>query len=394
MGGVADGEGVPPPPAAAAAAADDDFAWSSRRYDLIIAADGLRSSLRSRYAGHASTRAGGSVPRSPPSSSTSAATTATTNAVEYGWEHGRGQREATQVEDRGYVVFRGNAPGPIEEGGGGGGGEGGGGSFQTWGEDRGMRFAAVPFIRRAVDSEDGDGEEKEEVVWFATISDPSLVEYDTLDAAGRKRLLLEAFGSWHDPVRALIESTPAGGIMYEPAVAHRHCANPVFDVGRIMEYESWQERTGGVVGGASSSVNGPGRGDDGRVNGDGPILVFIGDAMMSVDPVLAQGFTIAMESGASVVRSIERVLVRSDDASVAPLSTALRDELLQRNARRERRLVQLLRSTELVQRMAQPSGLGSILSTWIVRPVIKMCPEVVKMRVFDYVIRYSLGLTG
>ena len=69
-----------------------------------------------------------------------------------------------------------------------------------------MRFAAVPFIRRAVDSEDGDGEEKEEVVWFATISDPSLVEYDTLDAAGRKRLLLEAFGSWHDPVRALIES--------------------------------------------------------------------------------------------------------------------------------------------------------------------------------------------
>ena len=130
------------------------------------------------------------------------------------------------------------------------------------------------------------------------------------------------------------------------------------------------------------------------MNGDGPILVFIGDAMMSVDPVLAQGFTIAMESGASVVRSIERVLVRSDDASVAPLSTALRDELLQRNARRERRLVQLLRSTELVQRMAQPSGLGSILSTWIVRPVIKMCPEVVKMRVFDYVIRYSLGLTG
>ena len=108
----------------------------------------------------------------------------------------------------------------------------------------------------------------------------------------------------------------------------------------------------------------------------------------------AQGFTIAMESGASVVRSIERVLLRSDDDSVAPLSTALRDELLQRNVRRERRLVQLLRSTELVQRMAQPSGLGSILSTWIVRPVIKMCPEVVKMRVFDYVIRYSLGLTG
>ncbi len=56
--------------------------------------------------------------------------------------------------------------------------------------------------------------------------------------------------------------------------------------------------------------------------------------------------------------------------------------------------MQLLRSTELVQRMAQPSGFGWTLSTWIVRPVIKMCPEAVKMRVFDYVIRYSLGLTG
>ena len=44
--------------------------------------------------------------------------------------------------------------------------------------------------------------------------------------------------------------------------------------------------------------------------------------------------------------------------------------------------------------MAQPSGFWSILSAWIVRPVIKLCPDVVKMRVFDFVIRYSLGLTG
>ncbi|KAL3817468.1 hypothetical protein ACHAXA_001475 [Cyclostephanos tholiformis] len=124
---------------------------------------------------------------------------------------------------------------------------------------------------------------------------------------------------------------------------------------------------------------------------------------MSVDPVLAQGFTIAMESGASVVRSIERILVNCDDeVAFASSSNAapnyrpdlLRDELLQRSIRRERRLLRLLRSTELVQRMAQPSGFGSILSTWILRPVIKLCPEAVKMKVFDLVIRYSLGLTG
>ncbi len=55
--------------------------------------------------------------------------------------------------------------------------------------------------------------------------------------------------------------------------------------------------------------------------------------------------------------------------------------------------MRLLRSTKLVQRMAQPSKFGLILSMWIVRPVIKMCPEVVKMRVLDYFIHYSLDLT-
>ena len=57
----------------------------------------------------------------------------------------------------------------------------------------------------------------------------------------------------------------------------------------------------GWVGRGSLSVDCPGRDDDGRVNGDGA------------------SFTIAMESGASVVRSIEHVLVRSDDASATPL---------------------------------------------------------------------------
>jgi hypothetical protein len=33
------------------------------------------------------------------------------------------------------------------------------------------------------------------MVWFATFSEPALVDDDPLDAAGRKRLLLEAFRS-------------------------------------------------------------------------------------------------------------------------------------------------------------------------------------------------------
>ena len=107
-------------------------------YDLITAADGLYSSLRSDRS-----RA----------RSTSSKSTACTNAVEYRWEHGMVQREVTQVEDRGYVVFCGNAHASstatttLTSG-----------SFQIWGEDRGMRFAAVPYHRRTVDRIGDDGE--------------------------------------------------------------------------------------------------------------------------------------------------------------------------------------------------------------------------------------------
>ncbi len=71
---------------------------------------------------------------------------------------------------------------------------------------------------------------------------------------------------------------------------------------RIMEYKLWWERRGGGgVGSLTNADDSPGRNDNGKVNGNGSILVFISNAMMFVDPVLAQGFTIAMESGASVV---------------------------------------------------------------------------------------------
>ncbi|KAL7552253.1 hypothetical protein ACHAWF_015481 [Thalassiosira exigua] len=386
--------------------------YLSPRYHLIVAADGLHSSLRSRFAGHRSTHATGTGLES--SSRSSPETTA-----EYDWEHTQGQREATQVEDREYVVFRGNAP-KLEKG-----EEDGSGSFQTWGEERSMRFAAVPFYHETEDLEDEDEDDlgnaegrysksrsfaskkKDEEVWFATISDPTILasfSESADDAVEQKQRLMKAFGSWHKPVQKLIETTPAEDIMYERAVAHRHIAGPVFDVARILEFEARQERKMAKEGDAGTNDDRESPRPDLKIHGRGPMITFLGDALMTVDPVLAQGFTVAMEAGASVARSVERVLVPAPGHASSPGSSAagpayrpelLREELTRRHYQRERRLLQLLRSTELVQRMAQPqSGFGSALATWIVRPLVKLCPEVVKKRVFDYMIRYSLGLTG
>ena len=129
-------------------------------------------------------------------------------------------------------------------------------------------------------------------------------------------------------------------------------------------------------------------------------MAFIGDSMMAVDPVLAQGFTMAMEAGYSMAASIERAYVeRPASAGAAPRPPAydpgaMRAELLERHYPGETRLLYLLRSTELVQRLAQPTGLMSVLSKYAVRPVVMAAPDAVKRPVFEYMIRYSLGLTG
>ncbi len=418
---------------------EDSARTQSPQYNLIIAADGLYSSLRARFAGHHSIHATGGIGSSSSSSSRASSFSSLDekSTVGYKWEHTHGQREATVVEDREYIVFRGNAPKlpttSCEDK--------SGVSFQTWGEKDSMRFAAVPFRHRMRDYSLQDGNNsgnnnfgrysesqafmnskmKEEEVWFATISDPTFINifkasssnHDTvIDANRMKRLLLDAFGSWHQPIKTLIETTPSEEIMFELAIAHCHSAGPVCDVGKVLEFERWQATMNRKmnVGGGTEITMFPPDDDGGKINGCGPILVFIGDAMMTVDPVLAQGFTIAMESGASIVQSIERILIRQHLDTIAAASSSssvkpppimmyhpklLRDELVQRHYHRERRLLQLLRSTELVQRMAQPHGLVStLLATWIVRPFIKLCPDGLKKGVFDYMIRYSLGLTG
>jgi len=382
---------------------NESLSWMSPQYHLIIAADGLYSSLRSRFAGHNSAHVTAGMTLGDPQ-----------NMIESEWDHTKGQREATQIEDREYVVFRGNAPKLNSDE------EDGSGSFQTWGEYRNMRFAAVPFCHEIEDLEDDEDDtsnsgghysqsqsfkskQQDEEVWFATMSDPSFVHKANAaatshDAEERKQMLLDAFGEWHKPISTLISSTPADEIMYEIAIAHRHNTAPVFDLARIMEFEQLQDKMAKARedGGKDlKNINS----DDIKINGQGPTLVFIGDAQMAIDPVLAQGFTMAMEAGASLAKSIEGTLIQapSDGASSSygiPQPDLLQQQLLQRHYSRERRLLQLLRSTELVQILAQPSGFGATLATWFIRPVVMLCPEMLKKKVFDYMLRYSLGLTG
>ena len=384
---------------------NESLSWISPQYHLIIAADGLYSSLRSRFAGHNSAHVTAGMTLGDPQ-----------NMIESEWDHTKGQREATQIEDREYVVFRGNAPKLESDE------EDGSGSFQTWGEKRNMRFAAVPFNHETEDLDDDEDDisnsgghysktqsfkskQQDEEVWFATMSDPSFVHKANAaatshDAEERKQMLLEAFGKWHKPISTLISNTPADEIMYEIAIAHRHNTAPVFDLARIMEFELLQDKMAKAKddGKDLKNINT----DDIKMNGQGPTLVFIGDAQMAIDPVLAQGFTMAMEAGASLAKSIETTLTQApaDGASSSSSGThqyqpeLLQQKLLQRHYSRERRLLQLLRSTELVQRLAQPSGFGATIATWFIRPVVMLCPEIIKKKVFDYMLRYSLGLTG
>lgn len=263
---------------------NESLSWMSPQYHLIIAADGLYSSLRSRFAGHNSAHVTAGMTLGDPQ-----------NMIESEWDHTKGQREATQIEDREYVVFRGNAPKLDSDE------EDGSGSFQTWGEKRNMRFAAVPFEHETEDLEDDDDDtsnsgghysksqsfkskQQDEEVWFATMSDPSFVHKANAaatshDAEERKQMLLEAFGSWHKPISTLISNTPADEIMYEIAIAHRHNTSPVFDVARIMEFELLQDKMAKARedGQDLKNINS----DDIKINGQGPTLVFLGDAQES-----------------------------------------------------------------------------------------------------------------
>ena len=369
------------------------------QYHLIIAADGMHSSLRAKYGGRSIQRHEVSDARrdesGKPSNLGITGTAGMSDSSRLGTEDSRGlaeqrriwaeleQSEMSKIEDRNYTVFRGNAhmtnaEAKMEDV-----------SFQTWGEGNGMRFAAVG-MAHPPDKERRDDMTQNKVekqVWFATTSDPELSKPS--DPEKRKNLLLRDFQSWHDPVARLIEATPAGSILMERGVAHRYSSRPVFNMAEIIEYEHKHK----------------GRGMD-SASGPGPVLMFIGDASMTVDPVLAQGFTFAMESAADLARTLRRVCDDTKKESklkggvYGPILPTfdpdrLRAELYDRHIRRYSRLMCLLRSTDLVQALAQPESgtVGGFLSRYLVRPAMRLAPDFVKSLVFNAMIRYSLGLT-
>lgn len=329
---------------------------SERDYHLIVAADGMNSVLRKMYGGHICSRGNMSdAGSSPLDIGPTSGGDVTTN-----W-FVTGQAEATGVQDRGYTVFRGNSPLSLKE-------LGLDKSFQTWGEGKSMRFATVPMVVSA------DGKRKEQQVWFITIDDKNIQEEP--DPSVRREKLLEAFRDWHDPIKHLVESTPPEDILMERAMAHKHSMSPVANFNGILSHI--RERKP-------------------RTTGNGPAIVFMGDAFMTVDPILAQGFTIGMEGAAALQKSLETGLDAPPRAEYPDISFDpyfMRHELKERHDTRLSRLIHLLRATELVQALGQPTTgtFSGLISRDLLRPLMRLTPAFIKTPIFNFMLRYSLGL--
>ena len=364
-------------------------------YHLIISAEGMSSNLRSEYAGRnvrSMTQLSTGMSSLGGVKSKGGGGGGVSSELREEWEEDV-QASINTVEDRGYTVFRGNSPLTDEEA------EMDGISFQTWGVGRSMRFAAVGM---STPSPSG-GEEVESQVWFATTNDRSIASI--ADPDERRERLADHFRSWHDPVARLIESTPSGDILVERGVAHRHSTRPVFDLAAIIEHERRVEER------AKAKERGQEYREPSKPvdhDGPGPVLVFVGDASMTVDPVLAQGFTIGMEAAADLAQTLQKCagldfaidISESSEEDNGPQKLLfdpdrLRFELKERHHRRYDRMMALLRATELVQALAQPSGpFSSFLTRFFIRPAMQLTPNFSKKPCFDFMLRYSLGLTS
>jgi len=351
---------------------------SERDYHLIVAGDGMNSVLRRIYGGHdsVSRRLTGTsalpspieIPNNPSEDYNSAA-----------WNKSQ-HRQAVGIQDRNYTVFRGNSPLTHKEM------KEDDVSFQTWGTGKSMRFATVPMMCPSK----GQGREEKQV-WFITIDDDAIANEP--DPEKQRDMLLHEFRDWHDPIAQIVSATPPGEILVERALAHRHSMGPVLNF--------------------NTNVVKHLRGKRPPSSGEGPCITFIGDAYMTVDPILAQGFTTAMEGAASLRNSIERSCAVSNDnqsssSSPGSKTTAtaqdeelafdpyqMRKELRLRQQRRMDRIICLLRATELVQALGQPSGsttITGLLNIRLLRPLTKLTPNFIKAPIFDAVLKYSLGL--
>lgn len=337
----------------------NSFTWSAqleldtgetteRDYHLIIGAEGTHSNLKQRYGGHdmCRTRLTGTNVFNSSDESQQDATWKTV-----------GQAEANAIEDRHYSVLRGNAPLTDDQVG------MDGVSFQTWGEGQSMRFASVPLSYPA-----NGGDRVEKQVWFATTSDQNITDEQV--PTKRKEKLLQAFSSWHDPITAMLEATPAEEILMERAIAHKHCVGPVINVHQLLRELHQKSPPSG---------------------GPGPAMVFVGDSMMTVDPILAQGFTMALEAAHALAGSVESAC-QSHAYNLAFDPHALRANLKESHDRRSGRLVSLLRATELVQALGQPqASMLGFIAVNLIRPAMKLTPSSIKTPIFNAMLKYSLG---
>jgi 2-polyprenyl-6-methoxyphenol hydroxylase-like FAD-dependent oxidoreductase len=334
---------------------------TDRDYHLIVAADGMNSTIRKMYGGYVCERSrltGTAALNAPMDLSDS------NDTVVDNW-HTTGQAVATSTQDRNYTVFRGVSHLSNDE-------IGLNRSFQTWGEGQSMRFATVPLT---YPTEDGSGGRKEREVWFITIDKDEIIQEP--DPAKRRDLLLKEFETWHDPIRQLVEATPPDEILMERALAHKHSMTPVVNFNEIITR---------IRQTAPPST------------GNGPAIAFIGDAYMCVDPILAQGFTFSMEGAALLKTALDASLITTKKKiNYLPLDFdpfQLRQELKGRHDGRLQRLICLLRATEMVQALGQPTS-GTIIgfmSKHVIRTLMRVTPDIIKTPIFNAVAKYSLGL--
>jgi flavin-dependent dehydrogenase len=219
-----------------------------------------------------------------------------------------------------------------------------------------------------------DGRREERHVWFITIDDDTISSEK--DPSKRKDLLLNAFQDWHDPIGKLVEATPPQEILVERALAHRHSQQPIVDYYGLINKVN-QKSIPAV--------------------GHGPVIQFVGDAFLTVDPILAQGFTVGMEAAATLASALLTCLDidrLNPESTLAFDPSLLRKELLSRHDTRLHRVICLLRITDLVQALGQPitGTAAGMISRDIVRPMMKLTPNFIKTPIFNAVLQYSLGL--
>lgn len=197
-------------------------------------------------------------------------------------------------------------------------------AFQTWGPSG--RFAAVPLA--------GGG-----AAWFATVAtEPSgrsssaaaasgawgasgAVVSGALegggcgtgggaDGAGLLAALGRRFGHWHSPVAELLAATDPGSVAAEAARS-----SPVF------RWPSPAALAGGGKGGGAGGGNNGGADPPGGGQGSGDWrlrVALVGDALRTLDPVLAQGSGLAVEDAAALASALAPALVGSTAAAAGP----------------------------------------------------------------------------